>query len=87
MRPKKGFLTNLLTYIANNILLKRNNSSRTGVVYFPRIREKSIFNFLIKTTMSGVASSVGAKNNKKYLKQYRREREKYNLPPIEINGH
>ena len=62
-------------------------SSRTGVVYFPRIREKSIFNFLIKTTMSGVASSVGAKNNKKYLKQYRREREKYNLPPIEINGH
>ena len=57
------------------------------MVYFPRIREKSIFNFLIKTTMSGVASSVGAKNNKKYLKQYRREREKYNLPPIEINGH
>jgi hypothetical protein len=84
---KRGFITNVLTYIANNILLKRNNSSRTGVVYFPRIREKSIFNFLIKTTMSGVASSVGAKNNKKYLKQYRRERARYNLPPIEINGH
>ena len=84
---KGGLLNNLLTYVANNLFLKKNNSSRKGMVYFPRNREKSIFNFLIKTTMSGVASSVGAKNNKKYLKQYRKDIKKYNLPPIELNGH
>jgi hypothetical protein len=33
-------------------------------------------------TFSGMASSVGVKNNKKYMRQYKKELEKGNLPPI-----
>jgi hypothetical protein len=75
---KKAFLKGLITFIANTFIIKKNNSSRTGVIFFERIRNKSAMNYLVKIALSGVASSVGIKKNKKRLR-------KRNLPPIDYD--
>jgi len=74
-----------MTFIANSFVIKRENSKKTGVVYFPRLRDRSFINYYIKIAMSGVASSVGAKKNKKLLRQYRKEIKLRQLPPIEFD--
>ena len=82
---KKTILTDLITFAANNFIIRKNNVNRTGTVYFLRNRDRSVFNFLIKTALSGIASSVGAKKNKKYNRQYKRQQKLYKLPPVDFN--
>lgn len=82
---KKRFLTNLMTFIANSFVIKRENRKKNGVVYFPRLRDRSFINYYIKIAMSGVASSIGAKKNKKLLRQYRKEIKLRQLPPIDFD--
>jgi hypothetical protein len=53
------------------------------MVYYTRQRDRSFINYYIKTFMSGVASSIGAKNTRKMLKQYQKELKKRNLPPVD----
>ena len=84
---KKTLLTSLMTFAANSFVVKTNNKKRKGVIYFPRDREKAIFNYWVKMALSGMASSVGAKHNKKALRQYRRELKARNLPPIEWDNY
>jgi hypothetical protein len=35
--------------------------------------------------MSGVTSSIGAKSNKKLMRQYKKELQKRNLPPVDYD--
>jgi len=81
---KKSFLADLITFAANKFVIKSANDRRSGTVYFLRNRNRSIFNFLIKTTLSGIASSVGAKKNKTYYRQYKRQQKLYKLPPVDL---
>ncbi len=81
---EKKFLTGLISFLANSLIIKNKNTSRTGNVFFIRNRDKSAINYLIKIAMSGMASSVGAKKNKKMLRRYKKELEKRNLPPIDF---
>jgi hypothetical protein len=60
------------SFIANNFIIKRNNNGRTGLVYFERLRDRSFFNYIVKITFSGMATSIGVKKNRKYMKQYRK---------------
>ena len=76
---RKSFLTGLA-----NLVIKNNNTSRMGTVFFLRQRDKSAINYLIKIAMSGMASSVGVKSNKKMMRKYRKELEQRNLPPIDL---
>ena len=85
IETKKTFLTRIITFLANSFVVKKNNKSRTGNVFYIRDRDKSAINYLIKIAMSGMASSVGAKNNKKMIRRYKRELEKRNLPPIDFD--
>ena len=55
-----------------------------GRVFFIRQRDKSAINYLIKIAMSGMASSVGIKSNKKMMRKYRKELEQRNLPLIDL---
>ncbi|HVG12509.1 MAG TPA: hypothetical protein VM843_05855, partial [Flavisolibacter sp.] len=57
---------------------------RTGLVYFERLREKSFFNYIVKMTFSGMATSVGVKKNRKYMKKYKQELKARSLPPIDF---
>jgi hypothetical protein len=82
---KKTFLTSLITFIANSFVVRSNNKSRIGKVFFIRNRDRSAINYLVKIAMSGMASSVGAKSNKKMVRRYRKELDKRNLPPIDFD--
>ncbi|MBS1598717.1 MAG: hypothetical protein JST75_10880 [Bacteroidetes bacterium] len=81
---KKSFLTSLATFVANKFVIRTNNTSREGRVFFIRNRERSIFNYWLKMTLSGVASSAGAKNNRKMMRQYKEQIKKKQLPPIDF---
>lgn len=77
-----SFKNKLLTFVANTFVIKKHNRGRTGLVYFERLRDRSFFNYIIKMTFSGLATSVGFKKNGKYRRQYERELQNRNLPPI-----
>ena len=73
---RRGFLS----FLANT-LIKNKNTDKTHNVFFIRNRERSSINYLIKILMSGVNSTIGAKNNKKILRKYKKELRERNLPP------
>ncbi|HJS55872.1 MAG TPA: hypothetical protein VJ765_15065, partial [Chitinophagaceae bacterium] len=82
---KKTFLQGLKTFIANSFVVKNENDKRIGVVYFPRIRDRSFINYYIKIAMSGVASSVGAKKNKRLMRKYNKQLKTRQLPGIDLD--
>lgn len=82
---KKTFLQGLITFIANSFVIKNENKKRVGVVYFPRLRDRSFINYYIKIIMSGVASSVGAKKNKRLMKRYNKQLKVRQLPAIDLD--
>ncbi|MES1220012.1 MAG: hypothetical protein ABUT20_31205, partial [Bacteroidota bacterium] len=82
---KKGFLTGLKTFVANSFVIRNKNSSRKGRVFFLRNKERSSINYIVKIAMSGVASSVGAKSNRKILRRYKKELKLRNLPPYDYD--
>ena len=81
---KKTFLNSVISFLANSLVIKKNNKSRNGNVFFIRNRDKSAINYLIKIAMSGMASSAGVKSNRKMLRRYKKELEKRSLPPIDF---
>jgi hypothetical protein len=81
---KRSFITKMITFIANTFVIKTRNEHKTGIIYFERLRDRSIFNYMIKMVMSGAGSSVGAKKNNKYIKHYKRELRRQGLPPIHL---
>jgi hypothetical protein len=74
--------TKIITFLANTILIRKNNNGKPGIVYFERLRDRSFFNYIVKMTFSGMAASIGVKKNKKYIKQYEKQLELKKLPPI-----
>lgn len=82
-QEKTTFVTRFITWAANHLVLRKHNANKTGAVYFPRFRDRSIFNYWVKMTLSGAASSVGVKKNRKYIKRYNRALKKNELPPIQ----
>ena len=82
---KKTFLQGLMTFIANSFIIKNENKKRVGVVYFPRLRDRSFINYYIKIMMSGVASSVGAKKNKRLMRKYNKQLKVRQLPGIDLD--
>jgi hypothetical protein len=82
---KKSFLNGLLTFIANSFVIRNKNTSRSGLVFFIRLRDRSAINYLIKIAMSGVASSIGAKSSKKMMRKYQKDLKHHRLPPIDFD--
>ncbi|MEQ1676488.1 MAG: hypothetical protein ABL876_07300 [Chitinophagaceae bacterium] len=82
---KQPFFTRFKSFIANAFIIRSHNNSHIGNVFFIRQRDRSAINYLIKIAFSGMASSVGVKNNKKMIRKYKRELEIRNLPPIDLD--
>lgn len=80
---KKNILSSIITFAANTFVIKKKNTSRIGTVYAERLRERSIFNYIVKMTLSGMGSSIGSKKNKKLEKAYQAKLKELNLPPLE----
>jgi len=68
---EKSVLRGIMNFVANNFIIKKSNHSRTGTVFFERLRNKSTLNYLVKITLSGVSSSAGIKKSKKLLRRYK----------------
>jgi hypothetical protein len=82
---KRSFMTRFISVIANTFVIKARNEHKTGIIYFERLRDRSVFNYMIKMFLSGAGSSIGAKSNKKYVKYYKRELRKQQLPVINLD--
>lgn len=82
---KLPFLKSFANFLANNFIIKKSNRSRTGDIYFERIRNKSTMNYLVKITFSGIGSNIGLKKSKRLLRQYKKEKRKRNLPAIDYD--
>lgn len=74
----------LTTFLANSFVIRKKNDSKSGYVFFIRNRDRSAINYLVKIAMSGISSSIGAKSNKKLVRQYEKELRQRSLPPIEL---
>ena len=75
-----GIGDGLMTFLANNILLKSNNPRagrplRHGMIFYRRDPRKSIFNYLWKGILSGVESTLGhnTREQRKEIRAYRDE--------------
>lgn len=66
---KTTFLKKAESGLVNFFILKNNNNSRTGLIYFKRLKDRSFFNYLNKIIFSGVITSTGVKKNSRYKKE------------------
>jgi hypothetical protein len=79
---RRHFVTRMITFLANSFVIRSRNERKSGIIYFERLRDRSIFNYMIKIFISGAGASIGVKSNKKQIKQYRRELRRQKLPDI-----
>jgi hypothetical protein len=79
----KRFSLSFVTFVANSFVIKSKNKKRSAI-FFVRDREKFVFNYWIKTILSGLLTSAGIKRNAKYEKEYQKMREQYTLPPLDL---
>ncbi len=70
---RNPFFLGLMNFIVNSFIIKKNNKSRTADVFFIRDKNKSAINYLIKIALNGMISGVGAKNNRKELRRYKKD--------------
>ncbi|HEU4469935.1 MAG TPA: hypothetical protein VFR58_02530 [Flavisolibacter sp.] len=80
-----SFSRKVASFLVNSFVLRRNNNGRPGIVYFERMRDRSFFHYIVRMTFSGLATSTGVRNNKKYLRQYKRGLNERNLPEVRFD--
>jgi len=65
------------SFFANTFIVRTNNPNpllvRGGDVYAERDTTKAFFNYITKTALSGIVSSIGARNNRKLIKRANKE--------------
>ncbi|HEY5407328.1 MAG TPA: hypothetical protein VIJ92_09575 [Ginsengibacter sp.] len=69
---KTKLLKSTESNLVNFFYVKNNNRSRTGLIYFERLKDHSFFNYINKIIFSGIGTSIGAHNNRKYERLYRK---------------
>ncbi|RED97534.1 DUF748 domain-containing protein [Marinoscillum furvescens] len=78
----KGLGSSLKSFFANTFVVNTRNPHflfvRNGDIFHERNHNKSVFNYWAKSVLSGVISSIGAKNTRKEIRQQNDEiRAKY----------
>jgi len=81
---KSSLFGNVASFLANTFIIRKNNTGRPGFVYFERNKQRSFFNYIIRSTFSGMAASIGVKKNSKYKKKYGKLIKEKGLPEIEF---
>ena len=78
----KNLKSRLINFVANDLLLKRNNKNGLGIVYAERDKERGFANYWLKIGLSGVLSSSRVKKNKKVENKYKKQLKKMKVPDI-----
>ena len=71
--PNPGLGKVLASFFANTFIVRTRNPApfvRKSDVFYERNHAKSIFDYLVKSTLSGVEESIGARNNRKSIRQH-----------------
>ena len=84
-QTRSSFGTKVLSFLANAIVVKKNNNGRKGVIYFERMRDRSFFNYIVKIAFSGMSTSIGVKSNRKMLRKYHKKLEETHQPAIQLH--
>ncbi|HEX7846124.1 MAG TPA: hypothetical protein VF476_10025, partial [Chitinophagaceae bacterium] len=84
-KKTKKFKLALVNFLANSFVVKNKNSSRTGLVFFARNRDRSSLNYLVKMLMSGINSSIGVKTTRKQFQPHKKALRQRNLPPVDYD--
>lgn len=75
--PNQNFISRVITWAANALIIRHNNKGKESPVFFERLQDKSPINFLIKSILSGIKSSIGLPGVKgqrrRYLKKVKKE--------------
>ena len=82
---KRGLFKGLANFFANAFVIKNANRKKAYIIFQERFREKSAINYIVKITLSGIGHTIGIRNNKKLLRQYKKELRKRNLPPLDYD--
>lgn len=73
----KGLGASFKTFFANTFIVNKKNPHflfvREGDIFFERLEERSIINYWARALLSGVVTSIGARNNKKEIRQLNQE--------------
>ncbi|MCB9056263.1 MAG: hypothetical protein H6549_10425 [Chitinophagales bacterium] len=62
-----------LSFIANTFSVKKNNTSRSSDIYFERMRDRSIFQYIVRILINGAIDNAGLKTTKKALRKKRKK--------------
>lgn len=73
---KRGVGSSILSFLANELIIKSNNpktfgKQRMGEIFTNRDQRKSYFNFIWKSTLSGIETTLGFEN--KQIRKHNRE--------------
>lgn len=75
---EEGKKKKMTSFLAN--LLIKNRNDKKGLVYQARLQNKSTFNFWGKIALSGLLTNMGVKSDKKYIRKYKKEAKKLQIP-------
>ena len=78
---KKGFILGLENFLANTLVVRKNND-RSSTVFYVRDKNKSVFNYWVKTKLSGVISTVVKPKTKSNDKKYKKLKDQYHLDQV-----
>jgi archaellin len=73
----------ILKFFANEFVIRTNNTSRIGTVFYERERHRSVIHYWVKMILSGATTSTGVKSSKRELRKYYKELNLKKLPPID----
>jgi hypothetical protein len=79
------FMQHVISFLANTFVVKSKNTSRSGLMYFKHEPDQSFTNYIVKMTMSGLATSIGLKRNGSYMKQYKKALKDNDNCPIKLD--
>ncbi len=71
-KTKRGFFSPFVNFMLNDLMIRSNNPKfltqpRKGIVYFERDPQKSFINYIWKSTMSGMLSTLGFNNKQQRI--------------------
>lgn len=73
-KTKKGLGSPFVNFMMNNLMIRSNNPKflkppRKGIVYFVRNPHKSFINYLWKSSLSGILSTIGFNNKQQRIEK------------------
>ncbi|HMU47043.1 MAG TPA: hypothetical protein PKC72_11785 [Chitinophagaceae bacterium] len=60
-------------FIANTFIIKNKNTSKKSAIFFERMRDRSVFQYIVRFFANGISTSTGLKSNKKTLRRIKKQ--------------